>query len=63
MDVTNSRFFTHARVQEAVAFAAQAHKGQSRKTREPYVAHCVATACIVEELLELAEDSNLSKSR
>lgn len=63
IDVTHSRFFCHPKVEEAVAFAAQAHKGQTRKTKEPYVAHCIATACIVEELLQLAEESAFSNSR
>ena len=57
VDVTHSRFFDQPKVQEAVAFAAAAHKGQQRKTKEPYVTHCIETACIVEEVLDLAEDS------
>ena len=57
VDVTQSNFFNRARVKEAVAFAADAHKGQARKTKEPYVAHCIQTACIVESLLDLAEDT------
>ena len=57
VDVTHSRFFDQPKVKEAVAFAAEAHRGQARKTKEPYVAHCIETACIVEEVLDLAEDS------
>ena len=57
VDVTHSRFFDQPKVQEAVAFAAEAHKGQQRKTKEPYVTHCIETACVVEEVLDLAEDS------
>lgn len=57
IDVTHSQFFNQPKVKEAVAFAAEAHKGQMRKTKEPYVAHCIETACIVEEVLDLAEDS------
>ena len=57
VDVTHSRFFDQPKVQEAVAFAAEAHKGQLRKTKEPYVTHCIETACIVEDVLDLAEDS------
>ena len=60
VDVTHSRFFDQPKVKEAVAFAAEAHKGQARKTKEPYVAHCIETACIVEEVLGLAEDSEYS---
>ena len=36
------------RVRAAVEFAAAAHAGQSRKTGEPYVTHCIETALIVE---------------
>lgn len=57
VNVTHSRFFDQPKVKEAVAFAAEAHRGQARKTKEPYVAHCIETACIVEEVLDLAEDS------
>ena len=57
IDVTNSRFFDQPKVQEAVAFAAEAHMGQLRKTKAPYITHCIETACIVEEVLDLAEDS------
>ena len=60
VDVTHSRFFDQPKVKEAVAFAAEAHKGQARKTKEPYVTHCIETACIVEEVLDLAEDSEYS---
>ena len=57
IDVTHSCFFDHAKVKDAVAFAAEAHRGQQRKTKEPYVTHCIETACIVEDVLDLAEDS------
>ena len=51
MDVTSSRFFKDVRVLAAVEFAAAAHAGQSRKTGEPYVSHCIETALIVEHNL------------
>lgn len=60
VNVTHSQFFDQPKVKEAVAFAAEAHKGQQRKTKEPYVTHCIETACIVEEVLDLAEDSEYS---
>lgn len=56
VDVTGSRFFGRPAVRRAVEFAAEAHRGQVRKTQEPYVAHCVATAAIVERLLAPSED-------
>ena len=56
VDVTGSRFFCRPAVQRAVDFAAAAHRGQVRKTREPYVAHCVETARIVEGLLAPTEE-------
>lgn len=48
VDVTSSRFFRDEMVLKAVEFAAEAHKGQWRKTGEPYVSHCIETALIVE---------------
>ncbi|KAG1681598.1 hypothetical protein FOA52_014106 [Chlamydomonas sp. UWO 241] len=48
VDVTNSRFFSDPTVLRAVELAAEAHKGQTRKTGEPYVSHCIETALIVE---------------
>ena len=60
VNVTHSQFFDQPKVKEAVAFAAEAHKGQQRKTKEPYVTHCIETACIVEEVLDLAEVSEYS---
>lgn len=43
-------------LQRAVDFAAMAHAGQFRKTGDPYVAHCIETALIVEQLLSPKED-------
>lgn len=51
VDVTGSKFFGDERVLAAVHFAADAHKGQFRKTGEPYVTHCIETALIVEHNL------------
>jgi len=62
IDVTGSRFFTRPAVQRAVEFAALAHKGQFRKNKEPYVAHCVATAAIVEGLLAPTEEDTRAEA-
>ena len=48
VNVSGSRFFHDPTVLRAVEFAAEAHKGQTRKTGEPYVSHCIETALIVE---------------
>jgi hypothetical protein len=56
VDVTNSRFLTRPLVVRAAHFAAEAHRGQVRKTREPYVTHCIETALIVEGLIAPTED-------
>ncbi len=56
VDVTASRFFQHPTVLKAVAFAAKAHEGQYRKTGEPYVAHCIETALIVEHNIPASVD-------
>lgn len=62
IDITGSRFFTRPAVQRAVEFAALAHKGQFRKNKEPYVAHCVATAAIVEGLLAPTEEDTRAEA-
>lgn len=51
MDVSGSSLLQDPEVLAAVEFAAQAHAGQTRKTGEPYVAHCIETALIVEQNL------------
>jgi len=38
------------RILDAYRFAAEAHKGQIRRSGEPYIVHPVATACILSEL-------------
>ena len=54
MDATGSDFLTRPGVIAAAAFAAKAHEGQMRMTREPYITHCVETAAITESLLALS---------
>ncbi len=56
IDVGGSKYFGRRRVLRAVDLAAQAHEGQVRKTRQPYVTHCIETAVIVEALLSPNED-------
>jgi len=51
VDISGSRLLTLPEVQVAASFAAEAHKGQVRKTNEPYITHCIATAQIVEALM------------
>lgn len=62
IDVTGSSFFPRPDVRRAVEFAALAHKGQTRKTGEPYVGHCIATAAIVEGLLSPSEDDSRAEA-
>jgi hypothetical protein len=62
IDVTGSSFFQRSEVRRAVDFAAAAHTGQTRKTGEPYVAHCIATAAIVEGLLSPSEDDSRAEA-
>ena len=56
VSVGSSKYFVRERVAKAVSVAAQAHDGQFRKTRQPYVTHCIETALIVEALLSPNED-------
>jgi len=53
VDATGSAMLTRPGVIAAAAFAAQAHEGQMRLTRQPYIMHCVETAAITESLLSL----------
>jgi hypothetical protein len=48
VDLKQSMYFRRPKVQAAVQFAAAAHMQQQRMTGEPYVAHCIETALIVE---------------
>ncbi|PRW20358.1 GTP diphosphokinase chloroplastic isoform X1 isoform A [Chlorella sorokiniana] len=56
VDVAGSRFFSRPIVRQAADFAAAAHSGQIRKTRQPYVTHCIETALVVEGLLSPTEE-------
>lgn len=51
VDVTGSNWLQDPAVLDALEFAAAAHAGQTRKTGEPYVAHCIEAALIVEKNL------------
>ncbi|KAL4853513.1 putative GTP diphosphokinase RSH1 [Chlorella vulgaris] len=62
VDVSGSRFFSRPVVLQAAEFAAAAHRGQVRKTRTPYVAHCVETALIVEGLLSPTEEDDRAEA-
>jgi hypothetical protein len=53
--VSRSALLRDPRVAAAARFAAAAHEGQARKTGEPYVAHCVEAALIVERNLPRRE--------
>ena len=58
VDVSGSKYFGRRRVLRALDMAARAHEGQFRKTRQPYVTHCIETALIVEALLSPNEDDD-----
>jgi (p)ppGpp synthase/HD superfamily hydrolase len=62
VDVSGSKFFPRERVKQAVEFAASAHEGQVRKTRQPYVSHCIETASIVESLLSPNEEDERAEA-
>jgi len=53
--VSRSTLLGDEAVAAAARFAAAAHEGQVRKTGEPYVAHCVEAALIVERNLPRRE--------
>ena len=55
VDVSGSNFLSRPAVLEAADFAEAAHCGQMRRTGDPYIMHCIETACIVEGLLALSE--------
>jgi len=38
-------------VQKAIAFARKAHRGQMRKTGDPYLTHCIHTGRILAALV------------
>lgn len=51
VEISGSAYLARAEVAAAAEFAAKAHAGQMRRTGDPYIMHCVETACIVEGLL------------
>ncbi|CAJ1926679.1 unnamed protein product [Sphenostylis stenocarpa] len=51
VDVTGYPIFNDAKVQKAIAFARKAHRGQMRKTGEPYLTHCIHTGRILAALV------------
>lgn len=55
VDVSGSAYLTREGVLAAADFAARAHAGQTRRTGDPYIMHCVETACIMEGLLSTLE--------
>lgn len=55
MDVTGSAFLGRPAVADAADFASVAHAGQMRRTGDPYIMHCIETACIVEGLLSTSD--------
>lgn len=50
VDVTEYEVFRTPEVQRAVEYAAMAHCGQTRRTGDPYVTHCIHTARIAAAL-------------
>ena len=54
-DVMRNRVSTEdlMRIRSAYEFAAEAHKGQKRKTGDPYIIHPISVATIIAEELEL----------
>lgn len=51
VDVTGYPIFSDAKVQKAISFARKAHHGQSRKTGDPYLTHCIHTGKILAVLV------------
>ncbi|ESW29030.1 hypothetical protein PHAVU_002G038200 [Phaseolus vulgaris] len=51
VDVTGYPIFNDAKVQKAIAFARKAHRGQMRKTGDPYLTHCIHTGRILAALV------------
>ncbi|GLJ10884.1 hypothetical protein SUGI_0137250 [Cryptomeria japonica] len=51
VDITGYTIFNEPKVQKAVTFARKAHSGQTRKTGEPYLTHCIHTGKILAALV------------
>ncbi|XP_076957798.1 putative GTP diphosphokinase RSH2, chloroplastic, partial [Bidens hawaiensis] len=51
VDVTGYPIFNDPQVLRAIAFAREAHRGQLRKTGDPYLTHCINTAKILAALV------------
>ncbi|KAG6426620.1 hypothetical protein SASPL_110846 [Salvia splendens] len=51
VDVTGHPIFNDARVLKAIAFAKKAHHGQTRKTGDPYLSHCIHSGKILAVLV------------
>ncbi|KAK9060843.1 hypothetical protein SSX86_018023 [Deinandra increscens subsp. villosa] len=51
VDVTGYPVFNDPKVHKAIAFARKAHRGQLRKTGDPYLTHCINTAKILAVLV------------
>ncbi|MCI35748.1 guanosine-3'5'-bis(diphosphate) 3'-pyrophosphohydrolase-like, partial [Trifolium medium] len=51
VDVTGYPIFNDAKVQKAIDFARKAHRGQMRKTGDPYLSHCIHTGRILAGLV------------
>lgn len=51
VDVTGHPIFNDPKVQKAIALAKKAHKGQFRKTGDPYLTHCIHTGKILAALV------------
>ncbi|KAL8192699.1 hypothetical protein R6Q57_027147 [Mikania cordata] len=51
VDVTGYPVFHDPKVHKAIAFARKAHRGQLRKTGDPYLTHCINTAKILAVLV------------
>ncbi|XP_047963724.1 uncharacterized protein LOC125208185 isoform X1 [Salvia hispanica] len=51
VDVSGHPIFNDARVHKAIAFAKKAHHGQTRRTGDPYLSHCIHTGKILAVLV------------
>ncbi|RYR10280.1 hypothetical protein Ahy_B05g078755 isoform B [Arachis hypogaea] len=51
VEITGYPIFNDTKVQKAIAFARRAHRGQFRKTGDPYLTHCIHTGRILAALV------------